>query len=106
MNMNKSNMNTNESSIEQVGVRRRWRGEELRWRGLGLGHGAERKRDGAPASATVASREAMASSRTTHQRTKKVARRCSSFGGGGVEGGIEGGSPVYEDGGAVVLLLR
>jgi hypothetical protein len=35
-----------------TGIRRRWRGEELRWRGLELGHGVERRRGGAPASAT------------------------------------------------------
>jgi hypothetical protein len=39
-----------------------------------------------------------------HRHTKKVARRCSGFGdggveGGGVKGGVEGGSPAYEEGG-------
>jgi hypothetical protein len=33
-----------------TGVRRRWHGEELQRRGLRLGHSAERRRDGAPAS--------------------------------------------------------
>jgi hypothetical protein len=48
----------------------------------------------------AASREA---SRVAHRRTKKVARRCSAFGdsgvkGGGINGGVEGDSPVYEEG--------
>jgi hypothetical protein len=37
-----------------TGVRRRWRVEELRRRGLRLGHNAERRRGGAPASVTEA----------------------------------------------------
>jgi hypothetical protein len=43
-------------------------------------------------------------SRAAHRRTKKVAWRCSDFDddgveGGGVKGGVEGGSPAYEEGG-------
>jgi hypothetical protein len=65
----------------------------------------ERRRDGAPASATATSREAAAALRVAHRRTNKVARRCSGFGDGGVEGGsvkggVEGGSPAYEEGGS------
>jgi hypothetical protein len=39
-------------------------------------------------------------------RLGEEARRCSGFGGGGVKGGVEGGSPTYEEGGTAVLRLR
>jgi hypothetical protein len=70
----------------------------------------ERRRGGAPASVMTSSREAATSSREAHRHTKKVVRRCSGFGDdsvvgggsgievGGIKGGIEGGSPVYEEG--------
>jgi hypothetical protein len=49
----------------------------------------------------AASREA---SRVVHRCMKKVARRCSglsdsSVKGGGINGGVEGDSPAYEEGG-------
>jgi hypothetical protein len=90
------------------GRRRRRRGRWWWHRGRLTGV-LRRWRDGAPASVT--SREAAAALRVAHWRTKKVARWCSGFSDGGVEGGdgdvegggikgdVEGGSPAYEEGG-------
>jgi hypothetical protein len=66
-----------------TGVRRWWRGEELRWRGLRLGHGAERRHGGAPASVMEALQ-----ARFLRCREEGGQQRCGVDGGGG---GVEGG---------------